>query len=72
MHILTRVPLRCGNVASILELNEDLRQEYKVFESAPHVGPGAFLAQIPLRILNKIFQDAKGIPAKRPLPEYCE
>jgi len=41
---------RCGNVASILELDEDLRQEYKVFESAP--------------------QDAKGIPAKRPLPEY--
>ncbi|KAL1413646.1 Serine/threonine-protein phosphatase PP-X isozyme 1 [Vanrija pseudolonga] len=25
---------RCGNVASILELNEDLRQEYKVFEAA--------------------------------------
>ncbi len=29
---------RCGNVASILELDEDLRQEYKVFESAPQVG----------------------------------
>lgn len=28
---------RCGNVASILELNDDLRQEYKVFENAPHV-----------------------------------
>lgn len=41
---------RCGNVASILELNDDLRQEYKVFENAPH--------------------DVKGIPAKRPLPEY--
>lgn len=41
---------RCGNVASILELNENLGQEYKVFEDAPH--------------------DVKGIPAKRPLPEY--
>lgn len=42
---------RCGNVASILELGEDLEQNYKVFDAAP--------------------QDAKGIPAKRPLPEYC-
>jgi serine/threonine-protein phosphatase 4 catalytic subunit len=30
-------PDRCGNVASILELDENLRQEYKVFENAPHV-----------------------------------
>jgi len=26
---------RCGNIASILELSEDLRQEYKVFTHAP-------------------------------------
>ena len=26
---------RCGNVASILELDSDLRQEYKVFDSPP-------------------------------------
>jgi len=26
---------RCGNIASILELGEDLRQEYKCFEPAP-------------------------------------
>jgi len=26
---------RCGNVASILELDENLRQEYKVFRHAP-------------------------------------
>jgi len=28
---------RCGNVASILELDENLRQEYKVFSHAPAV-----------------------------------
>lgn len=28
----------CGNVASILELDENLRQEYKVFVHAPSVG----------------------------------
>lgn len=28
---------RCGNVASILELDENLRQEYKVFNHAPSV-----------------------------------
>jgi hypothetical protein len=30
-------PVRCGNVASILELDENLRQEYKVFRHAPSV-----------------------------------
>jgi hypothetical protein len=29
--------IRCGNVASILELDEHLRQEYKVFSHAPIV-----------------------------------
>ena len=28
---------RCGNVASILELDESLQQEYKVFQHAPTV-----------------------------------
>lgn len=28
---------RCGNVASILELDERLAQEYKVFQHAPSV-----------------------------------
>jgi len=27
---------RCGNVASVLELGEDLRYEFKVFREAPH------------------------------------
>ena len=30
---------RCGNVASILELDEHLAQEYKVFQHAPSVRP---------------------------------
>jgi hypothetical protein len=34
---LTSDSYRCGNVASILEIDENLRQEYKVFENAPHV-----------------------------------
>jgi hypothetical protein len=29
--------LRCGNVASILELDDNLGQEYKVFQHAPSV-----------------------------------
>jgi hypothetical protein len=32
---------RCGNVASILELDEDMRQEYKVFDAAPQDPKGA-------------------------------
>lgn len=30
---------RCGNVASILELDDYLAQEYKVFSHAPSVRP---------------------------------
>lgn len=36
---------RCGNVASILELDEDLRRDYKTFEAAPagsRSAPGRF------------------------------
>jgi len=29
--------ISCGNVASILELDEDLRQEYRIFTHAPAV-----------------------------------
>jgi hypothetical protein len=37
---------RCGNVASILELDEHLAQEYKVFQHAPSVS--SLLFDIPL------------------------
>lgn len=42
--------LRCGNVASILELDENLGKQYKIFEAAP--------------------QESRGLPAKKPIPDY--
>ena len=41
---------RCGNVAAILELDEHLTKNYKIFEAAP--------------------QEARGVPAKKPAPDY--
>jgi serine/threonine-protein phosphatase 4 catalytic subunit len=41
---------RCGNVAAILELDENLNKNFKVFDSAP--------------------QEKRGIPAKKPAPDY--
>ncbi|CAD8124871.1 unnamed protein product (macronuclear) [Paramecium tetraurelia] len=41
---------RCGNVASILELDENLAKSYKIFEAAP--------------------QENRGLPAKKPIPDY--
>ncbi|KAJ1679619.1 phosphoprotein phosphatase PP4 catalytic subunit [Spiromyces aspiralis] len=41
---------RCGNVAAILELDENLRSTYKIFKAAP--------------------QEARGMPAKTPAPDY--
>lgn len=36
--LINIILLSCGNVASILELDEYLAQEYKVFQHAPSVG----------------------------------
>ncbi|KAI8826631.1 Metallo-dependent phosphatase-like protein [Fimicolochytrium jonesii] len=41
---------RCGNVAAILELDEHLSANYKIFEAAP--------------------QEARGLPNRKPAPEY--
>mgnify|MGYP006414695293 FL=1 len=41
---------RCGNVAAILEVDENLNRNFTIFESAP--------------------QETRGIPAKRPAPDY--
>ena len=40
----------CGNVAAILELDEHLNRNFKIFEAAP--------------------QEVRGVPAKRPAPDY--
>ncbi|XP_076346047.1 serine/threonine-protein phosphatase 4 catalytic subunit B-like isoform X3 [Tachypleus tridentatus] len=41
---------RCGNVAAILELDENLQREFTIFEAAP--------------------QESRGIPTKKPQPDY--
>ena len=41
---------RCGNVAAILELDENLAKHYQIFEAAP--------------------QEVRGVPAKKPAPDY--
>lgn len=41
---------RCGNVAAILEIDENLDKQFKIFDARP--------------------QDFRGMPAKRPSPEY--
>ena len=41
---------RCGNVAAILELDENLQRGFTIFEAAP--------------------QEVRGVPAKKPVPDY--
>eukprot|EP00753_Platysulcus_tardus_P017729 PLAT6472.2.p1 GENE.PLAT6472.2~~PLAT6472.2.p1 ORF type:complete len:320 (-),score=139.70 PLAT6472.2:277-1191(-) len=41
---------RCGNVAAIMELDENLTKRFKIFKEAP--------------------EEARGIPSKRPAPDY--
>jgi len=41
---------RCGNVAAILQLDENLGKSYLTFDAAP--------------------QESRGVPAKKPAPEY--
>lgn len=44
------VVCRCGNVAAILELNENLQRNFILFEAAP--------------------QESRGMPSKKPQPDY--
>lgn len=37
LHLIV-LPPSCGNVAAILELDENLERSFKVFEAAPQVG----------------------------------
>ena len=57
---------RCGNVASLLELNEDLRQEYKG-ELKRALPRGSGLQADSGIVFEAAPQDAKTIPQKRPL-----
>lgn len=41
---------RCGNVAAILELDENLQRDFTIFEAAP--------------------QESRGIPSRKPQPDY--
>jgi serine/threonine-protein phosphatase 4 catalytic subunit len=61
--------LSCGNVASILELDEYLAQEYKVFQHAPSVG----LPHLSVVIISPGadgWQDVRSVPLKRPPADY--
>jgi len=51
---------RCGNVAAILELDEHRNPKFKIFEAAPQFSSG--------RDGNEM--EARGIPSKKPAPDY--
>ena len=59
---------RCGNVAAVLELDEHLVQEYKVFQHAPSVRRP--LARLCRWLTRPLCQDVRSIPAKRPPADY--
>ncbi|RWW63565.1 hypothetical protein BHE74_00029251 [Ensete ventricosum] len=67
--------LRCGNVAAILQLDEGLNKQFRVFEAAPHVCIENILFSSKivavLMLLTCIpMQEPRGIPSKKPPPDY--
>ncbi len=54
---------RCGNVAAILELDENLQKDFTIFEAAPQVCFG-------FHSLFNFSQEARGVPSKKPVPDY--
>ena len=46
--LISRISSRCGNVAAVLELDEHLAQEYKVFHHAQVVSHHRSLSFTPL------------------------
>ncbi len=61
--------LSCGNVASILELDENLAQEYKVFQHAPSVSLPRLL-EFTMSLGADGRQDVCSVPLKRPPADY--
>jgi serine/threonine-protein phosphatase 4 catalytic subunit len=61
---------RCGNVAAVLELDEHLGQEYKVFQHAPAVSVPFGLVWRRMEADGLVWQDVRSIPAKRPPADY--
>jgi len=68
---------RCGNVAAILELDENLDKQFRVFEAAPHVciyysnDLLFFLVMITLLVEHdNLLQESRGVPSKKPAPDY--
>lgn len=64
--------LSCGNVASILELDEYLAQEYKVFQHAPSVSLSriCFVRRRSISGVADARQDVRSAPLKRPPADY--
>ncbi|KAL6196250.1 hypothetical protein ACLB2K_031865 [Fragaria x ananassa] len=67
---------RCGNVAAILELDENLNKQFRVFDAAPQVNvpsgqtlPGLVPLYLTLKDCGKM-QESRGTPAKKPAPDY--
>lgn len=48
---------RCGNVAAILELDENLNKQFRVFDAAPQVG----IMLLKKKKLLRIFVRVKGM-----------
>ena len=55
---------RCGNVAAILELDENLNKNYKIFEAAPQVCPHPYSC---VRVLtcNTLYSKSHGARQQR-------
>ena len=84
--LFTQMSYRCGNVAAILELDENLNKEFRVFEAAPQVGAliNASMGLVfclcyhllSFSLLshalnnNGKMQEARGAPARKPPPDY--
>lgn len=47
---------RCGNVASIMELDENLQKYFKIFEAAPADGKNVVGTEVPHYFLWFIYQ----------------
>ncbi|KAG6512095.1 hypothetical protein ZIOFF_030189 [Zingiber officinale] len=68
---------RCGNVAAILELDENLNKQFRVFEAAPHVrsynlffSKFSSLSHIVNSLRPNLLQESRGVPSKKPAPDY--
>lgn len=63
---------RCGNVAALMEVDEEMRQNFKIFEAAPAVRSPASLVALLFSLVSLFRRRVVFLPSNLSLLTFCK